>query len=47
VTEKSPYLPEKDSGAPPPSPWGFRILVTVAAVYLLLRLVEFLVKVLG
>ena len=35
---ESPYLPERDSETPQPSPWGFRIFVVLAAIYLLYRL---------
>ena len=35
---ESPYLPERDSETPEPSPWGFRIFVFLTAVYLLYRL---------
>lgn len=35
---ESPYLPERDSETPEPSPWGFRIFVFLAALYLLYRL---------
>ncbi|GIU93013.1 MAG: hypothetical protein KatS3mg011_1919 [Acidimicrobiia bacterium] len=37
---RSPYLPEEDSPVPEPSPWGFRLGVAVAALYLLWRLVQ-------
>jgi hypothetical protein len=33
-----PFLPEDDSPPPEPSPWGFRITVAAAALYLLYRL---------
>lgn len=33
-----PFLPEEDSPPPEPSPWGFRIVVAAAAIYLLYRL---------
>jgi hypothetical protein len=33
----SPFLPEEDSRPPEPSPWGFRIFVVLAAIYLLYR----------
>ena len=33
-----PYLPEEESSPDLPSPWGFRIFVFLAAVYLLYRL---------
>ena len=36
-SNESPFLPEEDSQPPEPSPWGFRIFVTLAAVYLLYR----------
>jgi hypothetical protein len=35
---ESPYLPERDSDTPQPSPWGFRIFVVLTAIYLLYRL---------
>ena len=44
MTDKSPFLPEEDSGPPPPSPWGFRILVALAAIYLALRLWQVLAR---
>jgi hypothetical protein len=34
----SPYLPDEDSPPDDPSPWGFRIFVFLAALYLLYRL---------
>jgi hypothetical protein len=36
-SNESPLLPEEDSQPPEPSPWGFRIFVALAAVYLLYR----------
>jgi hypothetical protein len=36
-SSESPFLPEEDSQPPEPSPWGFRIFVALAAVYLLYR----------
>ena len=33
----SPFLPDEDSRAPEPSPWGFRIFIVLAAIYLLYR----------
>lgn len=33
-----PYLPEEDRPPDLPTPWGFRIFVFLAAVYLLYRL---------
>lgn len=35
-----PFLPEADSPPPEPTPWGFRIVVAAAALYLLWRLVQ-------
>jgi hypothetical protein len=48
MKEKSPYLPEED-GAPEdlPTPWGFRVLVGVAALYLGWRLVQGIIWVAG
>lgn len=38
MSGESPFLPEEDSPAPEPNPWGFRIVVVLTAVYLLYRL---------
>lgn len=37
---KDPYLPDEDGTEKAPSPWGFRILVVAAGLYLGFRLVE-------
>ncbi|MGQ0849488.1 MAG: hypothetical protein ACT4OP_10275 [Actinomycetota bacterium] len=36
--KSDPFLPEEDSPAPEPSPWGFRITVAAVVIYLLYRL---------
>lgn len=38
MSEDSPFLPEEDSTAPEPSPWGFRIALVLTAIYLLYRM---------
>jgi hypothetical protein len=38
MSQDSPFLPEEDSPPPEPSPWPFRILVVLTAIYLLYRL---------
>ncbi len=38
MRKRSPFLPEEDSASHPPSPWGFRIVVMMTAIYLLYRL---------
>lgn len=38
-----PFLPEEDSVPDEPTPWGFRITVVAAALYLLWRLIQGLV----
>lgn len=35
-----PYLPEEDTPADEPAPWGFRIVLALAALYLLWRLIQ-------
>jgi len=35
---KSPFLPDEDATPDEPTPWGFRITLVAAAVYLLYRL---------
>ena len=35
--ESSPFLPNEDSPPSEPSPWGFRIFVFLAVIYLLYR----------
>ena len=35
-----PFLPERDSAPDEPTPWGFRITLVMAALYLLWRLVQ-------
>jgi hypothetical protein len=35
-----PFLPEADSPPDEPTPWGFRITLVLAALYLLWRLVQ-------
>jgi hypothetical protein len=37
-----PYLPEEDTPPDEPTPWGFRIVLILAALYLLWRLIQFL-----
>jgi hypothetical protein len=32
-----PYLPEEDSAPDEPTPWGFRIVLVLGAIYLLYR----------
>lgn len=41
-----PYLPERDSSPAENTPWGFRITLVLAAVYLGWRLVQGVVWVL-
>lgn len=38
-----PYLPEGDTPPDEPTPWGFRIVLILAALYLLWRLIQGLV----
>ncbi len=35
-----PFLPERDSAPAEPTPWGFRISLAAAALYLLWRLIQ-------
>lgn len=35
---ESPFLPDEDATPDEPTPWGFRITLVAAAVYLLYRL---------
>jgi hypothetical protein len=37
---EDPFLPESDSEPDEATPWGFRITLVAAALYLLWRLVE-------
>jgi hypothetical protein len=42
-----PFLPEADSPPDEPTPWGFRITLAAAALYLLWRLIQGVVWVWG
>jgi hypothetical protein len=35
-----PYLPDQDTPPDEPSPWGFRIVLILVALYLLWRLIQ-------
>jgi len=37
---EDPYLPQDDTPPDEPAPWGFRILLILAAFYLLWRLIQ-------
>ena len=43
-----PFLPEEDSAPPDePTPWGFRITVVLVAIYLVYRLIQLIVWLVG
>lgn len=37
MPENSPYLPDEDTPPELPSPWGFRIVLIMVALYLVYR----------
>jgi len=37
---ESPFLPDEDSAPDEPTPWGFRITLIAAAVYILYRFLQ-------
>jgi hypothetical protein len=42
-----PHLPERDSEEGEPTPWGFRIVLALVALYLIYRLIQGIVWVIG
>ena len=40
IVAESPFLPDEDSAPDEPTPWGFRITLIAAAVYILYRFLQ-------